>query len=89
MPLTADMKVFDKLDSNWFESHSGRSHRLRRPRPGEVDELARKALPPGATLVGPLQSPAGNVEWRVLVVKIDRKTMLRLLTLKRLRRPAV
>jgi len=88
MPLTADMKLFDKEDSNWFESHSECNHRVRKPRPGEVEELARKALPPGTTLIGQLRSPADNVEWRVLVVRVDRKTTLRLLTLKKLRRRA-
>lgn len=88
MPLTADMKTFDKLDSNWFELHGERNYRVRKPRPGELEELARKALPPGATLIGRLPSPADNVEWCVLVIRVDGKTTMRLLTLKKHRRCA-
>lgn len=88
MPLTADMKTFDRLDSTWFELHCKHNYRVRKPRPGELEELARKALPPGATLIGQLPSPADNVEWCVLVIRVDRKTTMRLLTLKKHRRRA-
>ncbi len=69
-------------DTDFFRKNPGANYRVRDARPGEVEELMRRMLPPDANVVGEFVAPETS-SFAVMAIKIDKKTIARLLVLKK------
>ncbi|MEJ0050586.1 MAG: hypothetical protein WDN02_05170 [Methylovirgula sp.] len=68
-------------DTDFFRKTPGANYRVRDARPGEVEELMRRMLPAGAVVAGEFIAPE-TAAFAVMAMKIDRKTIVRLLVVK-------
>jgi hypothetical protein len=76
----------DSIDRAWFKKNPNANCRVRRPAPGEVEEIMRRshgALPYEiAALGGAVECPDPEKRWAILVVSVDPKTMMKMVTIQ-------
>jgi hypothetical protein len=79
-------------DRAWFKKNPNANCRLRLPSPGEVETIMRRSH--GAELAHEIVARGGDANcfnedsrWMVLVVSIDRDTIIKMLTVQPISRP--
>lgn len=74
------------LDRAWFKKNTNRNFRIRRPVKGEVEDLIRRQVPSaGYDLLfsnGVYPAPTPDLEWQIIVINIDRETLVRVIALR-------
>jgi hypothetical protein len=74
-----------QTDRAWFKKNPSTNVRLRKPVPGEVEEITKRAISEGAYEIaqrgGTFEPPAPHVRWMIMVINAAPGILLRMLAL--------